>query len=80
MKRLGEALLEEVAGDGVEDAVEEVDGLGSGVAAGDFEGLVDDDGDGGVGEAEHLGDGGAEQVAVDDGHALDAPVLRSGFR
>ena len=56
-----------------------MDGLGGGVAAGDFEGLVDDDGGGGVGEAEHLGDGGAEEVAVDDGHALDAPVLGVGF-
>src|ERR1700729_2228671 len=74
-----EALLEKVAGDSVEDSVEEGDGLGCGIAAGDVEGLVDDDGCGSVGKAEHLGDGGAEEVAVDDGHALDAPVLSVSF-
>src|SRR3981081_728836 len=76
---LREALLEEVACDGVENSVEEVDGLGGGVAAADFEGFVDDDGGWGVGVADHLGDGGADEVAVDDGHALDAPVLGVGF-
>src|ERR1700722_16336043 len=76
---LGEAFFEEVAGYGVEDSVEEVDGLGGGVAAGYFEGLVDDDGGGGGGGAEHVGDGGADEVAVDDGHALDTPVLGVGF-
>ncbi len=75
----GEALFEEVSGDGVEDTVEEVDGLGCGVATAYFEGLVDDDGGWSVGVADHLGDGGADEVAVDDGHALDAPVLRVGF-
>jgi hypothetical protein len=76
---LGEAFFQEVAGYGVEDSVEEVDGLGGGVAAAYFQGFVDDDGGGGVGVAEHLGYGGADEVAVDDGHALDAPVLGVGF-
>src|SRR6266436_10435036 len=79
MKILRQAFFQEVASDGVEDSVEEVDGLGGGVAAADFEGLVDDDGGGGVGEADHLGYGGADEVAVDDCHALDAPVLGVGF-
>src|SRR5205823_14717703 len=52
---------------------------GGGVAAADFEGLVDDDGGGGVGVADHLSDGGADEVAVDDGHTLDAPVLGVRF-
>src|SRR5260370_21977031 len=73
------APFEESAGDGVDDPVEEVDGFGGGVATADFEGFVDDDGGGSVGEADHLGDGGADEVAVDDGHALDAPVLGVGF-
>ena len=72
-------MFQEIAGYGVEDSVEEVDGLGGGIAAGYFEGLVNDDGGGGVGEAEHLGYGGADEVAVDDGHALDAPVLGVGL-
>src|SRR5580704_6235374 len=75
----GEAFFEEVAGDGVEDSVEEVDGLWGGVAAADFEGFVDDDGGRSVGEAEHLGDRGTDEVAIDDGHALDAPVLGVGL-
>ncbi len=79
MEILRQAPFEEVAGDGVEDSVEEVDGFGGGVATADFEGFVDDDGGGSVGEADHLGDGGADEVAVNDGHALDAPVLGVGF-
>src|SRR5207302_4315075 len=66
-------------GDGVEDSVEEVDGFGGGVAAADFQGFVDDDSGGRVGVADHLGDGGADEVSVDDGHALDAPVLGVRF-
>jgi len=69
------ALSQEFAAYGVEDAVEELDAFGSGVAAGDFEGFVDDYRGGGFGEAEHFGYGGAEEVAVNHGHALDAPVL-----
>src|ERR1700744_2600911 len=56
-----------------------MDGLGGSVATTNFEGLVDDDGGGRVGIAEHLGYSGADQVAVDDSHALDAPVLGVGF-
>src|SRR5258708_7053159 len=78
-KLLRQTLLEQIAGDGVEDSVEEVDGLGGGVAAAYFEGLVNDDGGGGVGVADHLGDGSADEVAVDDSHALDAPVLGVRF-
>src|ERR1700758_2809995 len=76
---LCEAFFQEVAGDGVEDSVEEVDGLWGGVAAADFEGFVDDDGRGGVGVADHLGYRGADEVAVDDRHALDAPILGVRF-
>src|SRR5260370_23901504 len=79
MKILRQALSEQVAGDGVEDSVEEVDGLGGGVAAADFEGFVNDDGGWGVGEADHLCDGSADEIAVNDGHAFDAPVLGVRF-
>src|SRR5271170_4693034 len=75
----GQALFQEVAGNRVEDPVEEVDGFGGGVTATYFEGLVDDDGCGCIGVADHLGDGGADKIAVDDGHALDAPVLGVGL-
>jgi len=50
-------LCDEVTGDGVEDTVEKVDGLGGAEAAGDFERLVDDDGEGRGFEADQLGDG-----------------------
>ena len=49
-----------------------------GVAAADFEGLVDDDGKGRGLEAEQLGDGHAQQIAIDGGHAIEAPVLGVG--
>ena len=77
--RSGEAFFEEVAGYGVEDSVQKVNRLWSGVAASYFEGLVDDDGARGVGVFEELGDGGAEEVPVNYGHAFDAPVLGVGF-
>src|SRR5580704_15381292 len=74
-----EARLQQIAGDSVEDSVEEVDGLWGGISAAYFERFVDDDGGGGVGVADHRGDGGADEVAVDDGHAFDAPVLGVRF-
>jgi hypothetical protein len=76
---LGEAFFQDVTGYGVEDSVEEVDGLGGSIAAGYFETLVDDDGPWGHGVFEEFGDGCAKEVAVDDGHALDAPVLGVGL-
>ena len=72
----GEALLEEVAGYRVKDAVEELDRLWRGVATSHFKALVDDDRARGVGVGEHLGDGGAEKISVNDWHALQTPVLR----
>ncbi len=71
----GEALFEEVAGYGVEDSIEEVNGLGGGVAAGNFERLVMTMGAGVLGVLKELGYGSAEEVAVDYGHALEAPIL-----
>ena len=76
--RRANLLCDQAAGDGVQDAVEEVDGLGTGVAAADFEGLVDDDGKGRALEAKQLGYGHAQQIAIDGGHAFQAPVFGVG--
>ena len=61
--------------DGVEDAVDEGDGVVAGVAAGELEGFVDDDG-GGEGALHEFKDSEAEDVAIDGGHAFEAPMLR----
>src|SRR5208282_6624607 len=71
----GGRLRLEFAGDGVEDSVDELDGLGGGEAAGDLQRFVDDDGARGFGEAEEFGYAGAQDVAIDGCHALQAPVL-----
>src|ERR1035441_7691268 len=68
-------LGDEAAGDCIQHSVEEVDGLGGGVAAADFKGFVDDDGEGRSLEAQHLAHGHAEQVAIHGRHTLQAPVL-----
>ena len=59
---------------GVEDSVDEGESFFFGIAAGHFEGFVDDDG-GGSSEVAHFVDGHAEDVAVDDGHAVKTPVF-----
>lgn len=63
-----------MAAEGVEDAVDEADALIGGEAAGEFDGFIDDDGSWGIG-VDHLVGGDPEDIAVDVGHAGDAPVL-----
>jgi hypothetical protein len=60
--------------DGVENAVDELDGFLAGESAGELEGFVDGDGGGSAGEG-HLVYGQTQDVAVDGGHALHPPVL-----
>jgi hypothetical protein len=67
-------LWEEAARDGVENAIEKVNGLGSGVAAADLESLVNDDRKRRPFEAQQFGDSHAQQIAIDGGHAIDTPV------
>lgn len=62
-------------GDGVQQSIEKVDRLGGTVAAGNLQGFVEDDGEGGSLEADHLGHGHAHQVAVNGGHAFQTPVF-----
>jgi len=65
-------LADEAAGDGVEDAVEEIDGLGGAVAAANLERLIDDNGEGRGFEADELGNGQVlgDGVLSDDNLAL----------
>lgn len=64
----------ESAIDGIENAVDEADGVVAGEAAGEFERFINDDG-GSEGALHELKDGEAEDVAIDAGHAIEAPVL-----
>src|SRR5581483_2792141 len=61
--------------DGIKHAVKKIDGFGSRIAAGDFQGFVDHDGSGRSRKAEQLGDRHPQQIAVDRGHSFDAPVF-----
>jgi hypothetical protein len=72
--RRANLLCNYAAGDGVEDAVEEVDGLGSAVAAADFKCLIDYNRKGRGLEADKLGNSHAKEIAVNGGHAVNAPV------
>jgi hypothetical protein len=62
----------------VEDAVDEAGGLGGAVAFGEFEGFVDGDLDGDIVAVVHFVDAEAEDVAIDGGHAVEAPVFGDG--
>jgi hypothetical protein len=67
-------LLVQVSLDGVEDAVDELRRLVGGEAPGDFERFVD--GDGARRRlVQELVDGQPQDIAIDDGHTRDAPVL-----
>jgi len=61
------SLGEKAARDGVEHAIEEVDGFGSRVAAANFQRFVDDNGNGVPLRAKHLADGHTQKVAIDRG-------------
>src|SRR5262245_57259666 len=67
----------ELAHDAVEDAVHKATRLARAVAAGDLDGLVEDDAGRGVAVLAELEAGEAQQVAVDPRHALEAPVARA---
>ena len=66
---------DDAARDGIEHAIEKVDGFRAGISSADFEGLVDDYGKGCGPEAEQFGHGHAKEIAIDCGHAIEAPVL-----
>jgi len=76
---VGGGLRFEFAGYGVENAIDELDGFGSGEAASDFERFVDDDRARRLGEAEEFGDSGAQDIAIDGGHAFEAPMFGVAF-
>src|SRR5436305_3041562 len=67
-------LFVEVALDGIEDAVDELCGFVGREATGDFERFVDGDGARRRLMQEFI-DGEAQDVAINDSHARDAPVL-----
>src|SRR5580698_7086398 len=67
--------FEQLAANRIQNAVQKMNALGCGVAAGDLQRLIDDDRSRGLWVAHHLRHGGAQQVAIDDRHALQPPVL-----
>ena len=63
----------------IEHAIDELHGFGARELAGDFDGFVDHYCVRGCGIAEKLGNRGAQDVAIDGGHAFHAPVLGVSF-
>src|SRR5215472_6452173 len=73
-RQLLRLLLVKIALDSVEDTVDELGGFVSRKATGNFQRFIDRYGAGRGFEKEFV-DGEPENIAIDDGHARDAPVL-----